>query len=144
MRALLAVAEHALVDRLIGAGMATAKRSQPIGFMAALSSVLLVLGLFLAIFGTHLWLLKIYTPEVAVLLTGALCLALSALSALAILVILQYGRSQIKQVKQDIEETISEVIDSAQAEISGPVRDNPKTAVLISALAGLYAGEKVL
>ncbi len=71
-------------------------------------------------------------------------LSLSLIGFWIIYLVIQYKVHQMKKIKNEIIKVANTALEVVDHEMVNPVRDNPKTAVLISSAAGLIAGNKFL
>lgn len=144
MSTLITTLENVLIDRVLSKDAPfTGKSKAGLGlFTLALAFLLIALAFF--IYAAYLWMSKNYPPEVAATLMGGLILSLAAISGIVAYAILSYKRLRMKKLKNEIIETMQSAIELADEEISEPIKENPKTAVLIASLAGFVAGEKFL
>jgi len=144
MSSLLATAEGLLIDRILcNDAPFTGKSKTGLGLFA-LAGVLLTIALGFFIYAAYLWLVSNYPPEIAAAAAGGLTLGVAALCALGAYGFLQYKRSRLKKLKNEIADTMQNALEFADEELAQPVKDNPKTAVLIASLAGFIAGEKFI
>ncbi|MBI1301923.1 MAG: hypothetical protein GC137_09745 [Alphaproteobacteria bacterium] len=141
MSVLLATAENILVDRLVSDKPPFTRRSKTGFGLFALAGLLLGIALCFLIYASHLWLAENYPPETAAMFAGFLALGLAALCCLFAYGVIQYKRSQVKKLKKEIANTMNSVLEIANEEFGQPIKDNPKTAVIIASLAGFIAGE---
>ncbi|HRC26924.1 MAG TPA: hypothetical protein PKX87_05785 [Alphaproteobacteria bacterium] len=144
MAGLATAAQYAVVDRLLKGYLPLTGRSKVVEALIGVTAALLVLGLGFMIYAAHLWVSRTYTPEMAALVTGGLLLALAALCVAGMYLLVQYTRRRVIRVKDDITQSLTEIMGIAGDELAEPVRDNPKTAVLIASIAGFLAGERFL
>ncbi|MCC6598997.1 MAG: hypothetical protein IT559_09450 [Alphaproteobacteria bacterium] len=144
MKALVAAAELALADRLIGNRSRFTGPGKAEGALLGVSGVLLVLGFGFLIYAANLRLAQLYSQDTAMLFTGLLCLLLAGFCVLGVLAILNLKRSKIAQIKKEISETLVQILGAAEEEVSGQIKQQPEAAILISALSGYIAGEKFL
>lgn len=145
MNSLLATAEIMLIDRVLGNDVPFTGKSKAGLSLYALAGTLFVTSLGFFIVAAYLWIENNYfPPEKAAAMAGGLILALSCLCAGAAYLILQYKRSRARKLKAELTQTLHTLADIAEEELSQPIKDNPKTSVLIASLAGFIAGDKFL
>lgn len=98
-------------------------------------------GVGFLIAAAFIWLLNVYGPVFATASTGILILFFGALIALGAWSLHEYKKSRIRSYKNDIFKTLS---NSFAGELEDPIRENPKTAVILSVLAGFLLSRTVL
>ncbi len=108
------------------------------------AAIIFYTGIGFLIYAAHYTFLNLYTANTAIALTGCLIIAVAFLTACiaAFLSYLKYKRLKILQ--SSIAEFAEMSLDMAQKELAEPVKDNPKTALLLASVAGLVAGDKFL
>ncbi len=143
MNASVAMAGQALIERLLdGNGLfSTPRRSGP-GLMT-LSGLLGVVGSGFFIYAAYLWLSPIFAPPMVMAFTGALFCALALMLVLFSYAAAAYRLYHMRQIKAEIANTVEIAMDVVQEDVAIPIRDNPKTAMLIALATGLMAGEKL-
>jgi hypothetical protein len=142
MKSLGALAEELIVSSLI-----SEKMLRPHHWGARLSLVALMLPLaagglvFLAVALDRR--LELHTsPDVAAL-AAALLLFLCAAAAWATARVLGRARAtHLTAARRELGANVRMLIDDVCAELEDPVRDNPKTAVLIASLAGFLTAPR--
>ena len=89
-----------------------------------------------------MWLSVSYAAHIAALYTALGVLACSIVSMFAGLALLkkkpkpEFGHQEISQI-------ISDISDVVGPEMTQPIQDNPKTAVMLASLAGFVAGDRL-
>jgi len=140
------IVRELLVNGLLaGAAVRTAKKSSSTAVFYVLAGSLVLLAMvFFAIAG-HALLLENYTGPQAGVITGALILAIAGITAGT-----GYAVANRKKIARknpmaehgminNIEHTIKGLLDNFEE----PVKDNPKMALLMAALAGFAAGDQL-
>lgn len=122
-------------------------RFSPVGiFFLWLAAVLTVMGVGFLLFAEYMYLAETYSSVVASLGVACTAIAVSWLSAATGMMI--NDRRAFKQTSHnfrqqpDITKTVTALIDSVAEELEEPIRENPKTALMIASLAGFLAGDK--
>lgn len=144
MRDLATSLEQILIDRVLSNKASFTGRSKAGFGLLAFSGLLLCLGLGFLLGAAYLWFDKNYTPEVAAAMTGILSMLLALLGAAGAYFFAYFRRRRIQTLKSEIAETVQTALEYADEELGEPVRENPKTAVMIASLAGFVAGERFL
>ncbi len=115
-------------------------------FFLWLAAVLTVMGFGFLLVSEFLYLRETYSSVVASMGVACTAFVISLLSAATGMLINRLRAS--KQVahssrhQPDITKTVTALIDSVTEELEEPIRENPKTALMIASLAGFLAGDK--
>jgi Na+/melibiose symporter-like transporter len=144
MTDLAALPEKLLMERILHGNSAWAERSRLELSLIAASGFLLLLGAGFLIFAMHLWFQKTYPPETAAAFTGVALLAVALVTLLVSLRIVRWRRDRLKELKQEVHDTLQSTFQFLEDELEEPVQNNPITAVVLASLAGYVAGEKYL
>lgn len=147
MAAFAPVLKQLMLDGIMSSpAMPRLPRVSPAGiFFLWLSAVMIAMTLGFALFAEFSYLSKTYTTDVAAL--GVACTALAIALLSAAVGMLMMSRRQVRRPahhvgpQPDIAKTITGMIDSLAEELEEPIRDNPKTAIMIASLAGFLAGD---
>lgn len=137
------VLSSVLIDKLLNATPSMARKNDLGQGILALSVFLLCAGFGFLIYGMHAWLALQYSPEAAALLTGGLSLSITAVLGLLTAAALIYRRSRIKKYQQEMKSTLSTALAALDDEFGGPIRENPKIAVLIASAAGFLLEDRL-
>ena len=143
MRFLMPFIEQFVIDAIMGMKpVASPKNKLGLGLMA-LSGFLFLLALsFLSVFG-YIQLQTIYPAAQAALLMAAGVFILFLCTALSGYLIFKKKSKHTNVRRQHLTDMIYQFGELIGDEIDTPIRDNPKTAVLLASLAGFVAGEKL-
>jgi hypothetical protein len=144
MSGIASVVERVVIDKILTMGGPT-ESNEKIGWgFAALSFFLAGLGLFFMIWAAYLWLMTNYSQQLALAAAGSLSFLLSILVVSFYALMQAYRCRRLKKVNETIQDTINSLIEIFDQEFNSTVRENPKTAVLVSAFAGFATGEKYI
>lgn len=136
--------EQMLVDKVLN-GKAPATEEKKVRFaLVIFSGTLSLIGICLMLYALYLWLSSTYSEIVTMATLGAVTLALSALLGLSLQLIAVYKRRKIAKMKSEFIQLAETTLGIFEHELSKPVNDNPKIAVLVSSIAGYLAGENFL
>ncbi len=108
--------------------------------LVALSGFVFLMALIFLVLSGYGWLLTHYEQPVAALIVSAYSLSISLVFCLGGVLIVK--RKSIRQ-RQQITKLMSEISDAVNEQFSEPIKDNPKTAVVMASVAGLIAGERL-
>lgn len=132
--------ESLLAVALIGKGLLLSRRKSRVDEALALLAILLCgAGVFLSILGLTRFLETLYRPDMAAVLAAVCVFAFAALATLIKRIKDTYGQHTLKHAGSDIEKSLRGVIETIHEEVNEPIRDNPKMAILIAAIAGFAA-----
>lgn len=114
-------------------------------FFLWLAAVLTVMAIGFGLFATYAYLVTIYVPQAAALMVAGIAFAVALVSAgISMLYMNRRARRMVSQTlnpQPDIAKTVTAMIDSIAEELEEPIRENPKTAIMIASLAGFLAGD---
>ncbi len=143
MAGVSSVLSSVLIDKLLNSAPSTARKIDIGQGVYILSVFLLCLGSGFLLYGTHGWLILNHTPEAAALMTGGISLGFVALLGVFTLLVLMARRSKIKKYRHEVASTLSSAISVLDYEFGGPIRENPKLAVLIASAAGFLLEDRL-
>lgn len=142
MNAWLPVAEQALMSGLLN-NRASFMRKNKFGLaFAALSGLLLFIGLAFAILSLYGWLLSYYAQPLAALIVSGIVIGASLVSGVTGYLTLRKKRRSVAH-ETDFTHIITEITNIIGEEWTDPIQQNPKTAMLLASLAGLVAGDRL-
>jgi hypothetical protein len=134
--------EHVLLS-LLSQNPAPPKRN-PAAIAITLSGVLILAGLGFMLAAGYDWLLANYDIQTARLFMGGLCLILAAIAAAVAGAIIKLKIRKAETYYVVLRENLEAMLSMIGDELEDPIRENPKTAVLVAGLAGYVAAEKLL
>jgi glucan phosphoethanolaminetransferase (alkaline phosphatase superfamily) len=144
MSRLARVAEHVVVNQVLNNALPLIGKSKVgLGPMALTGLLLLVSDGFL-IYAAHMYFLSLFPVYTAAALTGGLCLVIAVLSSSVSYFINLYKRRQQRQMIANLVGTFHDLYETAEEELSEPINENPKTALLLASVAGYVAGGRFL
>lgn len=121
-------------------------RINPLGiFFLWFAAMLTLMGVGFVLFAEYAYLIATYSAEVAALGVACSAMAISLLSAATGMILM--GKRSARRMPAstgmppDIAKTLTGLIDSLAEELEDPIRENPKTAIMIASLAGFLAGD---
>lgn len=136
-----------IIKQLLVEGFMNSSRSlaafNPAGIgVMAFAALLAASGFGFLLFAGFLQLAKYYTNDLSALIIAGSCLVLAP-------VIAWIGKKIFKKQSivshrdshpGDMAKTVTQLIDSIGEELEDPIRENPKTALMVASLAGFLAG----
>ncbi len=136
--------ERAIFDRLFDTEPSFLQNKRGNGQeLQALSVIFLCLGLGFIIYGSHLWLVNKYTPEATAGITGILIIICALIIAISAYWISLYRQLKMKKMRRTLLEKFKSSLSSLDDELGGPIRENPKTAILLASLIGFALEERI-
>jgi hypothetical protein len=141
------VAFTPILKQLLVEGFMNSKRSLPgfnpagLGIMA-FAAVLAVFGFGFLLYAGFLQLQDYYASDIAALIVGGSALMMAFLISWVGKKIFwkQPFISQDIGPQGDLAKTVTQLLDSLGEELEEPIRENPKTALMVASLAGFLAG----
>lgn len=105
--------------------------------LVVLSAVLIFAGIGFLGVGTYMWLRELYPLRMAVMIMGGILVGFSGVALAAS----NYRRAYSKVREKVIKHKLHELASAVAEEFEDAVREYPKTAAAIAALAGVLIGE---
>lgn len=140
MNRFASAAESLFAAVLIGKGLLLSRRKSRVDRALALLSILLCsAGVILAVLAGTRFLETLYRPDIAAGLSALCAFTLAALAISINRIKYLHGQLNLKHAGSDIEKSFRGAIEALHEEVSEPIRDNPKMAILIAAIAGFAA-----
>jgi hypothetical protein len=143
MAGVSSVLSSVFIDKLLSGTPPMARKNNLGQGVFILSVFLLCIGFGFLIYGMHAWLVLTYTTQAAALLTGGLSLGIAAVLGMLTLLALMYKRRRINKYRHEIKSTLSSAISVLDDEFGGPIRENPKLAVIIASAAGFLLEDRL-
>ncbi len=134
--------QEMLLAAVIKQNVLAPRKSRAEWGLTALSALLACTGALLSVLGLERFLETQYLPYMAALLTAAVVFGLAALSAMAGTYLRRRKRDHLVEAQNALGQNIAALIEDACNEIEGPVRENPKMAVLLATLAGFFVARQ--
>lgn len=144
MSALMSIAEHMIVERVIGNGSPVTGRLKVGLGLTALSGLLIAVGTGFLLFSAYLWMETNLPAQTAALYTGVLALGTAIVLSLIAYAVIIVRKRKAEKMKQELIETIHLAMEVADEELTKPVHDRPKTSILIASVAGYLIGERFI
>lgn len=138
--AIRAPLEHAILAALTQ----DSPRGNPASPLVVLAGVLAVIAIGFLMMAGYDWLTTRYDLQTARLYMGGFTFLLAALAALAAAAVHSYRQRKIRAYYEIVKDNFQHVLALVSDEMEEPIRENPKTAMLIAGLAGYIAAEKIL
>ena len=137
MSAVATVLEELLLSALLTDKTPSAGGNGTGRALAALSVLLAGAGVVLSVIGLERFLEGRYPPDLAALGAAAVVFAAALIAASAA----SCRRKSLRTgtVRDDLAKNIRVLLDAVSEELETPIRENPKTAVALAALAGFCA-----
>jgi hypothetical protein len=129
-----------LIDGVLVARLRSKAEAKMLGFgLYAIAGLFAAAGAAFLIYAGFLALETIYTPLESALWAGGIMLALAAIAGVAASVYLHRRKKHSLAGTEELSAAFHSLFDTLEHEISGPIRENPKTAIALAGLAGLMA-----
>jgi len=143
MSGLAAVVEELLVAVILSEKVLLPRKSRTDRIFTALSALLGCAGVFLALLGLERFLETKYPEDAAALIGAGVVLLAALLIAAASSYCRRRKNSLLQAARNELRGNFRGLLDDISGELEGPVQENPKTAVLLAALAGfITAGQR--
>lgn len=141
---MIALLEQFLIDRVISSAAPVSHGSKTWLGLMVLAGFFLCLGSVYLFYAFYLWLLTVYTPQGAAVVTAAMCFGLALLIVAALWLMLQYKKHKTASVQDNLMETVTQLMAYVDEELREPVANNPKAALAIATAVGFLAGKRLM
>lgn len=145
MNALLTTVENLIIDRLISSEAPfTGSNKAGLGLIV-LGGFMFIVSMGFFTWATYLWMAKNLDPQTAAIITGGIAFLIASLCTLGAYGLLRYKKYRILKLKNEVTDTVNAVLSElTQKQVLEPIKENPKTAMLIASLAGLIVGDQMI
>ncbi len=143
MQSVLQLIEKTVVENLFSASAPFSGLEKVGQFLCVLSAVIMVVGFIFLIYGAHTWLSIQYSKDTASFFTGAICIALSTVISSALLAATYYNKISVRKYQKKMTDKIESFLSTFEDEFGDPIRENPKTALMIAAIVGFLAKDRL-
>ena len=135
-----------LVQQLVISRMAGGHSTQRLvtgGITSAISLFLFCIGMVFAFYAENLWLRAFMSADLAALSTAISAFVFSAIFAMVVKAMANRRsyRNAVAPDPEKVTKIFSELMESFSDDLGDPIRENPKTAIMLASLAGFVAGE---
>ena len=131
-----------MIDELFGTPAPLSGFERAGQFIFSLSIAFLIVGLVLLIYGAYSWLSIQYSDDIAAGITGLISLALSVILVSVLFAVNRYHQIRMRKVRERITDKIKSSLSTLENELSDPIRENPKTALIVASLLGFLVEDK--
>ncbi len=142
MSGIAAVIEELVMAAVLSPKMPLPRKSRMDWAFMALSILLGCAGIFLSILSLERFFEARYPLDIAALSSAAIVLTIAALIAAATYHCLRRKPPASTADRQALESSLHALLESICVEFETPVRENPKTAVLLAAIAGFVTAQR--
>lgn len=144
LRGVAAISEGVLINHFMNGGGHALARSRTSMGLYLIASFMVCLGAGFLIYAGFQWASTQYTPEQAATLTGLSILFLAVCTALGAQIVIRKRRNKLEQIKHEVTDNLQELLSSLDDDWGGVVSRNPKTSMLVAAVAGYVLGDRLL
>ncbi len=144
MSILTPLLKDAAISGILALGLKTKPQTMAGLAFYAVTALLAIVGTGFLIHAAYMALQMSFPPVEAAFLMSAIIFTLAAVSWIAGYFLTRaYKRRRSAQWTSEVSETVHTVLGVLEEEFETPIRENPKAAVLIAALGGLFAGTRL-
>lgn len=138
MSGIATVVEELLLATVISEKILMPRKSKADWALIGLSALLGSMGVFLAALGLDRFLEERYPPDLAAMITAGLLFAAAFVSAAVAYFLRRQRALKLAEERNEFGKNILSLLDEVCSELNEPVRESPKTAVMLAALAGFF------
>jgi predicted membrane protein len=143
MPSALQLLEKIISEKLFSVTAPNSNLERASQFLCALSFGFLVIGLVFLIYGAHARLSHFYTKDIAALMTGIIGISISALIALVAFAVVYYQTIHMSNLHKKVSDKIKLSLSRIENELGEPIRENPKTSLVLATLLGFLFEDKL-
>jgi hypothetical protein len=144
MMNMILVAERIFTEKLSNSSVEMLRKNDSSRYIEIAAGIATFTGMGFLIFAAYLWLEKNYQADVVAGVTGLMAIGLGCFLMLMSIAIVRRRQKSLKKLKDEIYESLNEIVNSMDKVLTDPVRQNPKTATLLATIVGFVVGEKTL
>lgn len=141
MHALMPLIEQVIVNRLVSRKAPLMGKSKCGLALIAISFLLFFVAAGFLIASGYSLLLEYYTTPAATLISAGMLLAVAMLTTLWGYMALKQQPAPVQIKDEDISKLLSLLGEALEEEWATPIRENPKTALLLAGIGGFVAGD---
>lgn len=134
--------EKTMIDKLFSAAVPLSGLEKTGQVLCVLSVSFLVAGLLFLMYGAHIWLSIHYSEDITAIITGIISLTFSAAIASVLFAVIYYHKIRARVVRKKIADKIKSSLSILEDELGDPVRENPKTALIIASFLGFLVEDR--
>jgi len=142
MPGIAAIIEELVMAAVLSPKMPHPRKSKMDWAFMALSILLGCAGIFLSILSLERFFEARYPLDIAALSSAAIVLTIAALIAVVTYHCRRRKPPASTTDRQELESRLHTLLESVCVELESPIRENPKTAVLIAAIAGFITAQR--
>ena len=148
MQPVIDIAQTVLMDRLLGNKSPLTHKSKLGLGLTALAGLLVVAVVGFLLASLYMWLTVYFVPHLAALYCAGILTFVSCALIVCALGVKKYQRhkyeKKLRQTEQEVEHIVSTASETLLQELDELVSESPKTAMVISAIAGFVTADKSL
>ncbi len=132
-----------VLDKILSSRPSLPGKNKSYHFMMAFAGLFVLIAFIFLLIALYYSLSKQYAPDMAALMTAGASLAIALLTVLAGHTVREYSRPKIDRTFHDIKSQFDAALKNMEGDWEAPIRENPKTAVALAALAGLLLADRI-
>ncbi|HRJ13259.1 MAG TPA: phage holin family protein [Alphaproteobacteria bacterium] len=137
------VVGHLVMDKLISGRPSPISKNKSYHVMMGFAGLFVVVAVIFLLMALYQYLLVQYAPDMAALMTAGASFAIAIIAVLAGHTIRAYHRPKIDSTLHDLRSQLESALKSMEGDWEKPIRENPKTAVALSALVGYILADRI-
>ena len=143
MKSSLGAIEQLAINQIISNGFPLMGKSKiGLGLMA-ISVMLLLIAIALFLISGHIWFASEFPAELATFYTAGLVLLVAIICGAIAALLSHYRTRKMDKVKAEMMINAEEIFTTMHKEVDGTIKENPKTALAMAAMAGIIFAKKI-
>lgn len=143
MGTMLAFAEGVLLKQLTDSVLPVHPEGRLKSLLFGIASLSILIGTAFLLYACYLFFTSTLAPHLAMASMALASFLVASIYIAVSFAVMAYKQKKLMDVKDQVVDLSETALALLEEELSEPIRDNPKTAVLLSGIAGLLAGERI-
>lgn len=143
MPSALHLIERIVVDKLFSTPVPLTGIKKTGQVICTLSVAFLVVGFIFLFYGAYTWLSLQYSRDIAAIIIGIMSICLSIVTAVILFAAVYYRTIRIRKFQERMADKIKSSLSALENELGDPIRENPKTALIIASFIGFLIEDQI-
>jgi len=133
-----------VIDKILSARAKPASKSEGYHVMVAFAGLFVVVGCVFLLIALYNSMCMQFTDDKAALITACASMIIALLTVLAANAVREHNRPKIDGTFHDLKSQFEGALKGMEGDWEKPIRENPKTAAALAALAGYILADKIV
>lgn len=132
-----------VIDKILSARPSAASKNKSYHIMMAFAGLFVFVGVIFLLISLYHCMLQQYTPDIAALITAGASMGIALLTVLAAHTMREYHRPKMERNFNEMKSQFESALKGMEGEWEHPIREHPKTAMALAALAGYFLADRI-